>query len=147
MVIHVGNVRARLHDTGGRGGFRNGACSLQLMPHWIENFIPVRQSQISIRTTTWFRRKSASWMSTCVILVNPRWRRLRYTSRPVFNSPWCDISFKKEAEFYPIVIRTNVVNPRGGYLMGNRSFHLSVVSQMSLVVSFMKRNERAASWE
>ena len=43
MVIHVGNVRARLHDTGGRGGFRTGACSLQLMPHWIENFLPVHE--------------------------------------------------------------------------------------------------------
>ena len=65
---------------------------------------------------------------------------------PVFNSRWCDISFKKEAEFYPIVIRTNVVDPRGGYLMGNRSFHPSVVSLMSLVVSFTKRNEHT-SWE
>lgn len=66
---------------------------------------------------------------------------------PVFNSRWCDKSFKKEAEFYPVVIQTNVVDLLGGYLMGNRSFHLSVVSLMSLVVSFIKRNEGATSWE
>lgn len=66
---------------------------------------------------------------------------------PVFNSRWCDKSFTKEAEFYPVVIQANVVDPLGGYLMGNRSFHLSVVSLMSLVVSFIKRNEGATSWE
>ena len=73
--MHVGSLRAWLHDTGGRGDFRTGACSPQLMPHWIENFIPVRKSQISIRTTSRFGRKSASWISRCLILVNPRWRR------------------------------------------------------------------------
>lgn len=62
MVMHVGSLRAWLHDTGGRGDFRTGASSPQLMPHWIEDFIPVRNSQISIKTTTRFGRKSASWI-------------------------------------------------------------------------------------
>ena len=75
MVMHVGSLRAWLHDTGRRGDFRTGASSPRLMPHWIEDFIPVRNSQISIKTTTRFGRKSASWIGTCVILVNPRWRR------------------------------------------------------------------------
>ena len=119
--MHVGSLRglrARLHDTAGRGDFRTGVCSPQLMPHWIEHFIPVRKSQISIRATTLFGRKSASRFSTCVILVNPRWRRpFIPRARRFFSS---------------LVLETSQIKPSG---FGDKSWarrkHASMIHQSS----------------
>ena len=54
------SVPARVHP----GWCRTG---LRISSRW-------EKSQISIRATTRFGRKSASWISACVILVNTRWR-------------------------------------------------------------------------
>ena len=85
MVMHVGSLRARLHDTGGQSDFRSGESSPRLMPHWIENFIPVRkvankyQNNHSIRqeigiVDKCMRDSRQSKMASTVYMQNPSFR-------------------------------------------------------------------------